>query len=180
MAERSGSRPDPVELLGEFLDEWREDRREGRTMRVLHKNVTDLDAKLDNHAGRLTTLEAQRAAQREAEDRAWANGTGRHNIVPVSDQPRTEPPMRASPSKPPQSWWARSPFKEAIGYGAAALVAGGIGVATGHQIAVPAPAAVEELPHPVATQIPQIEVVANVPPPPVVDAGAPDVRRPRP
>jgi hypothetical protein len=136
-------------ILREFLDEWKDDRREGRTMKVLHDNVKDLDTKLDDHLAdyqkRVTTLETNQA--RDAEGRTFgAGGTGRFQVVPPQHQQQESitphgVTLRTPNPKPPQSWWAKSPTKEAIGYGAAALVAGGIGLATGHQIAIPMPAA---------------------------------------
>lgn len=147
--------------LHEFLEEWREDRREGRTTRVLHQRVESLDGKLDTHLTeyqqRVTALETN--AERDAEARAVHGGnTGSFRIVPVAGgsvaggSGSSNPPARRSSSSP---WYAREPFKTAAGYGAAVAVASVIGWSThaattsagGSQaVAVPRPQLIEELP----------------------------------
>jgi hypothetical protein len=75
--------PDMDPRLDRLLDEFESDRDEGRTPKVLHAKIDQLDEKVEGHSGRITTLEAHR--QRDAEDRGggWGpNGTGRHQVVP--------------------------------------------------------------------------------------------------
>ena len=144
---------------------------------MFHEKLDVLTGKVDNQGTRITTLEAHR--QRDAEDKlagVGPNGTGRFNIVPERGggaDGGSDPPMRKPNPPPPQSWWAREPFRTAIGYAAAALVAGGIAGWSGHAaVTVPVPTAIDELPH--ASTLPAPPPAMTVVAEPATAAAVPD------
>jgi hypothetical protein len=124
--DRQPSRPS-LELLQEwFFSEWNADRAKGITARATHdllQKHLGKDEEFQSEAlQRLSRLEKD--AERDAEDRAFTNGTGRHIIPPPPSLPTSRK------SKPP--WFLQDPFKKALGYILLALAFWGIGWASRH------------------------------------------------
>ena len=106
---RAQSAPD----LSDFLQEWKEDRREGRTTRVLHEMVQAVTKTVTGHTDRIVALETH--GRRDAEERI-ATQTGRHIIIPA-------PPALPKSMRP---WYLREPLKSKLTLLLIALATAGI------------------------------------------------------
>lgn len=128
--------PRPTELQRMFLDEWARDRADGITSRSTHlmlrEHLEDDKVFQAEAVQRMATLEAN--GKRDAEDRQWNGGTGRHNIPPPPKTPSVRP------------WWSQDPWKSAIRYALVSLLSIGVGWAARH-LSMPVPAAPTEQPH---------------------------------
>jgi len=72
--------------LTRLLDEFEDDRNEGRSPKVLHEKIDRVIDTVEQHGQRITKLETHR--ERDAEDKQWGpNGTGRFATVPSIGTP---------------------------------------------------------------------------------------------